>query len=67
MEYVSVKPWLPSSPQPKKKLNKIKLCMMVLTCIPELGRQRQEDCKFKGSLGHLVRPCLKKKKNRWEV
>jgi hypothetical protein len=36
--------------------------MMVLTCIPELGRQRQEDCKFKGSLGHLVRPCLKKKK-----
>jgi hypothetical protein len=28
--------------------------------IPTLGRQRQEDCEFKGSLGHIVSCCLKK-------
>jgi hypothetical protein len=28
-----------------------------------LGRLRQEDCKFKVSLGYTVRPYLKKKKN----
>jgi hypothetical protein len=30
--------------------------------IPALERLRQEDLKFKSSLGCLVRPCLKKKK-----
>jgi hypothetical protein len=28
--------------------------------IPALGRQRQEDCKFKASLGHQDRPCIQK-------
>jgi hypothetical protein len=27
-----------------------------------LGRLRQEDHKFKTSLGYVVRPCLKKQK-----
>jgi hypothetical protein len=27
--------------------------------IPALGRQRQEDYKFKISLKYIVRPCLK--------
>jgi hypothetical protein len=29
--------------------------------IPALGRLRQEDGKFKTSLGYIVRPCLKNK------
>jgi hypothetical protein len=28
--------------------------------IPALERLRQEDCKFKSSLGYIVRFCLKK-------
>jgi hypothetical protein len=27
------------------------------------GKLRQEDLKFKGSLGYTVRPCLRKKKS----
>jgi hypothetical protein len=30
--------------------------------IPKLGGLRQEDCKFKTSLGYTARACLKKKK-----
>jgi hypothetical protein len=30
--------------------------------IPALGRPRQEDLKFKGSLGYIARPYLKKRK-----
>jgi hypothetical protein len=30
--------------------------------IPALRRQRQENHKFKDSLGYIVRHCLKKKK-----
>jgi hypothetical protein len=29
------------------------------TVIPELGMQRQEDHKFKVSLGYTASPCLK--------
>jgi hypothetical protein len=28
--------------------------------ISAIKRLRQEDCKFKNSLGYMVRPCLKK-------
>jgi hypothetical protein len=31
--------------------------------IPALRRLRQEDLKVETSLGYIVRPCLKKKKN----
>ena len=27
-----------------------------------LGRLRPENCKFKGNLGYIANPCLKKKK-----
>jgi hypothetical protein len=30
--------------------------------ISALGRLRQEDCKFKASLSHTVRPYLKRRK-----
>jgi lipopolysaccharide assembly outer membrane protein LptD (OstA) len=34
--------------------------------IPELGRQRQEDCKFEVNLGYVLRPYfqIKTKKRR---
>jgi hypothetical protein len=35
--------------------------MIVLTVTPALQRLRKEDCKFKASLGCMVRPCLKPK------
>jgi hypothetical protein len=31
--------------------------------IPVLGKLRQEGCEFKGSLGYIAKPCLKKRKN----
>jgi hypothetical protein len=34
--------------------------------IPALRRLRQEDLKFEDCLGHIGRPCLKKKKERKE-
>jgi hypothetical protein len=33
--------------------------------IPAFGRLRQEDCKFKTSVGYRARPCLKKIKISW--
>jgi hypothetical protein len=29
--------------------------------IPEIWRYRQEDCKFKASLGYIVKSCFRKK------
>jgi hypothetical protein len=34
--------------------------------IPALGKLRQEDHEFKGSLENIDRPCLKKKKQKTE-
>jgi hypothetical protein len=33
-------------------------------CIPSLRRVKQENHELKASLGYIVRPCLKKKKNQ---
>lgn len=39
--------------------------MVSHTCvISELGRLKQENCKFRDSLGYLVRPYLKVEKKR---
>jgi hypothetical protein len=42
--------------------------MPVIPTLPTFGRQRQEDCEFKGtlgtSLGSIVRLSLKKKKKK---
>jgi hypothetical protein len=35
----------------------------VILAIPALWRLRQEDEEFKGSLGYIARPCLKKQQN----
>jgi hypothetical protein len=34
--------------------------MVVRACNPSTWKLRQEDQKFKVSLGYIVRPCLKK-------
>jgi hypothetical protein len=34
--------------------------MVVQVTIPALGKLRQEDHKFQGSLGFIARTCLKK-------
>jgi hypothetical protein len=33
-------------------------------CTPVLSRLRQEDCKYKVTLGYIERWCLKKLKNK---
>lgn len=35
--------------------------------IPELGRQRKEDWKFKASLGYIVMPCYKQTKTQKSI
>jgi hypothetical protein len=35
--------------------------MVVTFVIPALGRLRQEDHEFLGSVGYIVRPCLQKR------
>lgn len=38
-----------------------------MPAVPASGRLRQEDCALKPSLGHIERPCLKKRKNMKKV
>jgi hypothetical protein len=38
--------------------------MVDTSVIPELGRLKQKDLKFEGSLGYIVRLCLKKQRNK---
>jgi hypothetical protein len=35
--------------------------VVLYTCNPSTKRLRQEDHKFKASLGYMVKPCLKQK------
>jgi hypothetical protein len=44
------------------KTTKARKKLQKLPVIPALGKQRQEDCEFKTSLGYIVKPCLRKKK-----
>jgi hypothetical protein len=38
-----------------------------MSLIPVLGRLRQENGKFKASLGYTVRPCLKNNKKNHQT
>jgi hypothetical protein len=38
--------------------------MQYMPVISALGKQRQENGKFKSILGYLERPCLKKQTNK---
>jgi hypothetical protein len=40
--------------------------MLHIPVIPALRKLRQDDCKFKASLGYITTPCLKKKKKNPE-
>jgi hypothetical protein len=37
-----------------------------MSVIPEPGKLRQEERKFEGSLGYIMRLCLKKTKQNWK-
>jgi hypothetical protein len=43
-------------------LSKTQYSWWCMPVIPALLRLRQEDHKFKTSLGYIARPCLEKKK-----